>query len=804
MTRLTCAFQVAPITLVAILTAPAVLHADTLTGSIVDAQGLALVNANIRLLDRTSGEQRSTISGKNGGYSFDGIRSGMYVIEADAADSALIGSQEVNVRGNQTLNLTLKIAAAQSVVQVTASSTPQTITEVAKAVDVVSGEQINLRGVFQITEAVRILPGVQVKTQEGPGSFTTIRTRGLRPFDTAVLIDGLRFQDSGSLQNDVTGFLEDLMTTDTERVEFLRGSSSSLYGSSAMAGVMNIVSRSGGSPTHGELRAEGGGLGTFRGVAGIGGGAADNRVNYSGTLSYLDMANGVRDESPYSNTSAQGMVRFSPRPQMTLTGRVWGSSADLTRSENPTFTPAILANSTPGTVPAIPLPTDQLELFERGLPFNPGNATYIPNQIDPDGNRLSSFFSGIATWQHAVSNNTTYRIAYQGVDTRRGYRDGPLGTSDFDPPVLTTGHFNGRTDTIQARVDHRLGARNFVTAGYEFVREKNFSFNDTEISNIRSDQITLSQRSHSLYVQDQAQLAGGRLQVTVAGRMQFFELDQPDFSGTATNPYEGNIGTIDAPHAYTGDVSAAYFFQNSQTKLRAHGGNSYRAPSSYERFGGNLTFGATYYGDPRLKPERAVAFDAGIDQWLFNSKLQVSGTFFWTDLEETIRFENTLPPDDPFDRFFGYANAGGGNANGVELSAHFSPTRRTQAQVSYTYANSESDTPTFGANYFKSLGLSPHIFALSLTQWVSPRFHATFDLFAKSGYDLTMFGAPNRLFRFDATADANLMLGYELPIGGRKGIEIYTRIENLFDQVPYEDGFIGPGFWAVGGVRFSY
>jgi vitamin B12 transporter len=804
MTRLACAFQIARITLVAILTAPAALHADTLTGSIVDAQGLALVNANVRLLDRTSGEQRNTVSGKDGRYSFDGIRSGMYVIEADAADSALIGSQEVNVRGNQTLNLTLKIAAAQSVVQVTSSSTPQTITEVAKAVDVVSGEQINLRGVFQITEAVRILPGVQVKTQEGPGSFTTIRTRGLRSFDTAVLIDGLRFQDSGSPQNDVTGFLEDLMTTDTERVELLRGSSSSLYGSSAMAGVMNIVSRSGGAPTHGELRAEGGGLGMFRGVAGVGGGAADNRVNYSGSLSYVNIANGVRDESPYDNTSAQGMVRFSPRPQMTLTGRVWSNSADLTSSENPAFTPSILANSTPGTVPALPLPTDQLELFERGLPFNPGNATYIPNQIDPDGNRLSSFFSGTVTWQHAVSSETTYRIAYQGVDTRRGYRDGPLGTSNFDPLLLTTSHFNGRTATIQARVDHRLGARNFVTAGYEFMGEKYFNFNDTEISDVRTDEITLSQRSHALYAQDQAQLAGGRLQVTVAGRMQFFDLDQPDFSGTATNPYEGNIGTIDTPNAYTGDISAAYFFQNSQTKLRAHGGNSYRAPSSSERFGGDLSFGATYFGDPRLKPERAVAFDGGVDQWLFNSKVQVSGTLFWTDLEETIRFESTLPPDDPFERFFGFANGSGGDANGVELSAHFSPTRRTQAQISYTYVNSESDTPTFGANYFKTLGLSPHTFALSFTQWVSPRFHATFDLFAKSGYDLTMFGAANRLFQFDGTAKANLMLGYELPIGGRKGLEIYTRIENLFDQVPYEDGFIGPGFWAVGGVRFSY
>ena len=83
------------------------------------------------------------------------------------------------------------------------------------------------------------------------------------------------------------------------------------------------------------------------------------------------------------------------------------------------------------------------------------------------------------------------------------------------------------------------------------------------------------------------------------------------------------------------------------------------------------------------------------------------------------------------------------------------------------------------------------MFALSFTQWVSPRFHATFDLFTKSGYDPSIFGAANRLFQFDSPAQANLMLGYELPIGGRKGLEIYTRSRTC-STGPYEDGFIGP------------
>jgi hypothetical protein len=51
---------------------------------------------------------------------------------------------------------------------------------------------------------------------------------------------------------------------------------------------------------------------------------------------------------------------------------------------------------------------------------------------------------------------------------------------------------------------------------------------------------------------------------------------------------------------------------------------------------------------------------------------------------------------------------------------------------------------------------------------------------------------------------ANLVLGYEIPTAGAKKIEFYTKIENLFNSVPYEDGFIGPGRWAVGGLRFKY
>ena len=721
-----------------------------------------------------------------------------------APDSALTSSQEVSVQGEQKLDVTLNIAGVQTQVAVTASTTPLAITEVAKALDIVDSEQLNVRNVFQITEAIRALPGIQVQTLEGPGSFTRIRTRGLRSADTAVLIDGMRFRDAGAPQNDAGAFLEDMVTVDTERVEFMRGSSSSLYGPNAMAGVINIVSRPGGKPTHGEFRVEGGGLGLIRSVVGIGGALGADRFAYSGGLSHLNVTQGVRDRSPYRNTSPQGSAKYSFNPNITLTGRVWGNTSYLASTETPTFTPAILANSpATGFVKAIPLPTDQLELFEKKLPFNAGNATFIPNQIDPDGRRISSFVNDSVSLQHVVSTNTTYRISYQGVDTRRSYIDGPAGPGTFDPLSTQKSHFNGRTDTVQARFDQRAGSHNFLSGGYEFEREKYFEFYDTPTDSTRTDELLFEQRSHAVYGQDQIKLVGDRLQVTFSGRAQVFKLNQPVFSAVGSNPYKALLNSVDTPNSFTGDGAVAYFFKGSQTKLRTHFGNNFRSPSTYERFGGD-SFG-DFFGDPRLKPERATALDAGIDQWLVKSKVQVSATYFYTDLKETILFNTVLPTNDPFQRpFGGYSNGGGGIGRGLELSTQISPTRSTNIRATYTYTNSDQNTPSVSPNYYRALDLSPHTYTMSITQWLAIRFHATFELFGRSDYVNRISGGGNRLFVFSGTNKANAIFGYEIPFSDRRSMELYGKVENVFNQKPYEDGYIGAQAWAIAGIRLKY
>jgi vitamin B12 transporter len=800
--RFTFSFSLAAV-LSTVLAMSAFAYAENITGKVLDPQGGVVAEAQIRLFDRNGGDMRSTTTSKEGTYAFQGVATGTYLLEAEGSTGTLRGSQEVTVRGDETVDLRLAISGAKTEVLVTASGTSQNGDEIAKALDVVDSEDISLRNELSISEALRNVPGLRVQTQEGPGSFTEIKVRGLRAQDTAILIDGMRFRDASSISGDATSFLGDMNIIDTERVEVLRGSGSSLYGSHALGGVVNITSRPGGGPTHGSFLVEGGGLGMIRTTATIGGGLGMDRFTYSAGVSHLNVTKGPRDGLPYRSTGTQGSAKYSFTPKISLSGKIWYSNNYLASTESPLVNAAVAANSpSTGEVKAVALPIDQLQLFEAKQPFNAGNATFIPNQIDPDARLLSSFLSGGVTYQHQVSDSGSYHVTYQGVQTNRGYLDGPAGPGSFEPFTTSKSNFDGYTRSLQARYDQRAGKYNLLTFGYEYEGERYQSFDgDSYDPSSASGSVKLTQSSNAIYFQDQITLFGARLQMSLGGRAQFFELDQPVFAGYPT-AYAGAT-LIEPPTAYTGDAALAYFIPESGTKFRAHVGNSFRAPSGYERFGGGF---GTYFGDPGLSPERAVAVDGGIDQKLFASKLTLSGTAFYTNLQQTIRFVNVLPAGDPYGRpFGGYANAGGGIARGLELGAHVSPTAKTNLGLSYTYVNSDSRTPTInGTQYYQVLDVSPHTFTVTATQWIGRRTNVTFDMAAMSDYSVTVSGGGQRQFVFEGPVKADIVFHYDYPLSDRNVLEFFAKVENMFNQRPYEDGFIGPRAWATTGIKLRY
>jgi len=784
----------------------------SLTGHVKDPQGANLPGARVRLYGRDRTFSLATTTDLTGAYRFEKLAPGEYLVEAEAQGFATANAEQVTIERGQaaTHDISLELSGVRSTVVVTASDTPQSVDEVSKAITVVDKQDIDDRDESAVAESLRNVPGLRVQQLGGPGSFTSIKIRGLRSEDTAVLIDGFRFRDAAATQGDASGFLEDMIVTDVGRIEVLRGSGSSLYGSNAIGGVINLVTDEGGGPIHGSLLGEGGGLGFFRGRGQVAGGSRNNSILYSVGFSYVNVSRGIDGQDEARNTSGQGRVLFRLSPTTTVSGRIYAANSRLQLNNSPDAIGTVPAT---GIIDAIPLSITEQRRFESGVPIsslNIGSATFIPAANDPDNLRKSSFFSGAIVFTQRPTEAFGYTLSYQGLATNRSSINGPLGV-DFQPFGGTSrSDFDGRIHTFAARFDVRAGRANLITGGYEFESEnfKNPSFQPNPADNSNVD---VTQKSHAFFVQDQLRFMEDRLQISGAFRAQFFRLDQPVFTPAASSPYRG-LTFLSPPTAYTGDGSVAYLFRSSGTKIRGHVGNGYRAPSLFERFGTSFDsfFGFSVFGDPRLKPDRSIAVDAGIDQTLYKNRLRASATYFYTQLQQVIIFDFSGLINfatDPFGRFGGYLNTNGGIARGAELGLTATPTRTLNLSAAYTYTKAQQRTQQVPGTR-RALVVPVHQFSLVATQRVGRRVLINFDFAASSDYIAPIFNPvtfASRGYRFRGLAKADIGGSYSLPLGSEtRSLRFFAYVDNLFDREYFESGFRTPGRTGRAGASFIF
>ncbi len=406
--------------------APAFAQSPSLTGTVTDRDRKPIAGASVTLLDRTGAIRRTAVTDDAGAFQFENAPAGQILVVAEARDFGKVVRECRLTGAHQAVDLTLDVSAISDQVVVTASGTPQTADEVSKALTVVTADEIERRNELSIPEALRNVPGFRVRQLGGPGSFTSFRTRGLRGFDTAVLIDGQRFRDSASPQGDAGAFLEELFVVDANRVEVLRGSGSSLYGTNAIGGVVNVASNQGGGATHGQIQLEGGGLGLFRGRANVAGGPLNDRFIYSAGLMHLNVTEGVNGADPNRNWSGQGFAKFNFTPDTSVSGRIIGNTAFLQLTGSP-FSPAgfTLPPLSAGPIRAIPLALDRQRLLERNQSVTLGNANYVANTLDPDNRRDSDYRAGLISFNHRFTDSLAVQANYQKVITNRQFTNGP-------------------------------------------------------------------------------------------------------------------------------------------------------------------------------------------------------------------------------------------------------------------------------------------------------------------------------------------------------------------------------------------
>ena len=759
--------------------------ASSLEVQVVDPQRAGVPSAAAHLARRDARWRTSVRVDDEGRYRFDALTPGVYLVQAEAG--GFTRSEPIVVRlvegESASLELRLDLAVFEESIVVTSAATMQRPSEVTKTTSVVDKKQFVSRDEYFIPEALRTVPGLKVQQLGGPGSFTSIKIRGLRSEDTAIVIDGARIRDPSAPKGDASSYLEMFMATDLKQVEILRGAGSTLYGTNAGGGVINVVTSSGGGKPRGSVLVEGGGLGLFRANAQTAGGYRE-RFQYSVGVSHLSVLDGVDGNDSVRNTSVQVRAQMKLGPTSSLSFRFYGADARVDLNESPEATGEL----PPGVVDAVP------------------DVNYVPGADDPDSQREARFASALVGFEQRPRDDFGYSVRYHGLLTDRSFFDGPEGVSAFEPVTSSLFEFEGAIHTLNARTDFTWGRHQFIQAGFELERESfvNRSFPDDPAGNSTTD---ISQTSQALYVQDQLTLAGGALQIAGAVRAQWFSLGEPELEPADNAPYTG-IEFPSLDNALTGDISGAYGLE-SGTKLLAHFGSGYRAPSLFERFGTSFSsFGYFVFGDPRLRPEKTVTFDVGVEQRLWSQRGRVSATYFRTRLKEIIIFDFSgaiNPVTDPFGRFGGYLSTDGGTTKGVELVGNVVVGPGLHLNTSYTYTDAEPPTGV-SEDQTQAFVVPKHQLAFVATQLIGPRLVVSFDLVASSSYLAPIFDPAtfaSRVYRFTSFVKSDLAASYCFP--ARFGLfRLFGKVENLFDQQIFESGFRTPGRFALVGAAFEF
>jgi vitamin B12 transporter len=752
---------------------------NTLTIHVTDPAGASVPGASVGATSRDGRVRIVRITDRLGEARFESAAPGTYVVDVEAPGLAST-ARTIAIRGDvPRISIALDLPAVIERVVVTGAGHLQTASEVSKAVTVIDANEIQARNEFAVADALRTVPGATVQQLGGPGAFTSVKLRGLREQDTAILIDGVRFRDAAAPQGDATAFVGELFATNLDRIEVLRGSGSSLYGSHAIGGAVNLITASGSGRPVADVGAEAGGLGFSRITAHTAGGALGDRVTFSVGAGHTRTVHGVDGDDEARNTSIQGRASAQVGASARATVRVYASDALSSINESPA---AI------GPLPAAGF-----------VEANP--ATFVPGANDPDNARDSDFLSTLLLFEQRPSSAFGYTVSLHRLGTDRMFRDGPLGVSLFEPITQTSSRFIGTIHTADVRADREWGTRQATRVAYEFERERYVS-ESLPVNRALAWNADITQDSHAASVHHEVRFTA--LHVAGSVRAQRFALKEVALLPAERAPFAAASFAVPRS-ALTADLSAARLFARTGTKLRAHAGNAYRAPTMFERVG--VSFGSRGYsvfGDPGIEPERSVSIDAGVDQTLSRGRALLSATWFHTRLTRVIAFQSLDRAADPFGRSSGYRRADGRTARGVELSTRLRPHRTLQVSVAYTFVDAP---PPVGSRdgLPRASAISAHQYSAVVSQTLG-RLQLSIEVEAAGDHYVTLFDPVSfgsRAYRFAGVRKGDLAGSYRLPLA-HASLRIFGAVENAFDRRYFVQGFRTAGRTARGGLAVTF
>jgi len=150
-----------------------------------------------------------------------------------------------------------KIKAQKSEVY-TASKSLVSATNVTDNVSIITSEELSLKGITTVVEALNTIPGISITSSGGLGATKSIFMQGMSNKYTLLMVDGVRYNDLNSISG---ADFSHLLVGDIERIEVIKGAQSGVWGADAAAGVINIITKNAQNGTHGSAGVEVGSYG---------------------------------------------------------------------------------------------------------------------------------------------------------------------------------------------------------------------------------------------------------------------------------------------------------------------------------------------------------------------------------------------------------------------------------------------------------------------------------------------------------------------------------------------------------------
>jgi hemoglobin/transferrin/lactoferrin receptor protein len=609
-----------------------------LKGKILDAnEKNPVVNAHIYLIPGLI-----TTSGSTGEFSFNKLHSGAYSIRISHINYKF---EEINLNVYSDTSITIYLKPKSYLLKeitVTSSKYDKNLDDLSYSADVVTKDKIKEVPAVSVPELLQYEPGITIVRDGIWGADASIR--GLSRANIVTLVDGDRIETA----TDLSARLSLIDENDIERIEVIKGAASTLYGSGATGGIINVITKSGNYQDKFYLN------GTYYG-------------GYNSVNNYF--SNGLTMYSGADNWTAKITATARKADNIYTPVGILQNSQFRDYSVSSSLQFKTFANQ------EAKFEYQQFKAQDVGIPGSYPLFTNIATVTYPvEARRLISgeyLFNNLSETLNKLSLKYFHQFVFRDVENIPYIVQnvpGSNGQPNKRVSVLEVApQANHNTDSFQSQANFTLSKTNFLIAGFDFWKrsytgqrskyQKIQMLNPSTDSVLKTTYTTIVDKplpdarfnSAGVYVQDDIHLLNDKLDITLGTRYDFIWISNDK---TYSPLYQVTNGLVnDSPpgqflmweaqkdqnKSYTYSLGALYSLTND-LNLTFNAAHSFRSPSLEERYqyidqGSYLSL-----GNPNLQPEKGYFLDAGLRLHRDNIKVGVSlFSNFMTDLVSQIQ-----------------------------------------------------------------------------------------------------------------------------------------------------------------------